>query len=517
MKRLSCVIRVGHRRSFSILYIVLGLATFLVAADSVLPQQSAAPPVTQKTSPSAPPQPAAAAPQATPLPQSTPFAGPSPMVATPPSSGSQSQPGSPLPSVSLTTQQGTGLLTLDEALRRANALSSSFQQAGINEQIAAEDVRQAQAAFLPRVSAPLSYLYTTPALGLPPGTPRAPSFLANNAIGEYQAYLNVAGDIDIAGRLRATLARNRALLAAAHAGTEVARRALAQAVIDAYYGLALATAQRRAAEQNLLAAEEFERITSLLFSGGEVASVDLTRAQLQTIGRRDELERARAVEEVAAGSLRVLVGYEFSAPISTTDLALAAPFGSEFQQFKVDDISRRPEFAQFDAQLNAAKQEIKIARADRLPQLSYSLLGGFDTDSLRPPRLKEHTGVSGAFSLSIPIFDWGASRSRERQARLRAQAAANERTIAQRGFTQQFYAAQAQVSSAATRIRLAATGVTEAQSNLNASIARYRAGEAQIIEVTDALTTLAAQRFALYQAIFDYQTALARLRQGTGQ
>ena len=59
--------------------------------------------------------------------------------------------------------------------------------------------------------------------------------------------------------------------------------------------------------------------------------------------------------------------------------------------------------------------------------------------------------------------------------------------------------------------------MTKAQSNLNASIARYRAGEAQVIEVTDALTTLAAQRFALYQAIFDYQSALARLRQATGQ
>jgi hypothetical protein len=31
------------------------------------------------------------------------------------------------------------------------------------------------------------------------------------------------------------------------------------------------------------------------------------------------------------------------------------------------------------------------------------------------------------------------------------------------------------------------------------------------------MTTLAAQRYALYQAIFDYQTALARLRQATGR
>ena len=408
-------------------------------------------------------------------------------------------------------------LSVDEALRLANAQASAFQTALLNERIAAEDVRQARAAFLPKVSAPLSYIYTSPALGLPPGEPRAPSFVSADGIGVYDALVNVSGDFDIAGRLRATLAKNRALLAAAHAGAEVARRELAQAVVEAYYGLALANAQLRAAETNLAAAQEFERITSLLLSGGEVAPVDLTRAQLQTITRRDELEKAKANEAVAAGALRVFVGYDFARAISTTDLALALPLASEFQQFKAEDVSRRPEFTQLAQQLRAAQQEIKIARADRLPSLSYSVNGGFDTDSVKSPRLKEHTGVAAGVSFSIPIFDWGASRSREQQARLRVEAAENERTLALRGFTQQFYAAQAQAANAATRINLAREGVTKAQDNVAASIARYRAGEAQIVEVTDAQTTLVEQRNALYQAIFDYQTALARLRQATAQ
>ena len=408
-------------------------------------------------------------------------------------------------------------LTVDEALRLANAQASTFQTALLNERVAAEDLRQSRAAFLPKVSAPLSYIYTSPALGLPPGEPRGPSFVTSDGIGVYDALVNVSGDFDIAGRLRATLAKNRALLAAAHAGADVARRELAQAVVEAYYGLALANAQLRAAEENLAAAEEFEHITSLLLSGGEVAAVDLTRAQLQTLTRRDELGKARSSEAVAAGSLRVFVGYEFSKPILTTDLALALPVGSEYQQFKAEDVSRRPEFTQLEQQLRAARQEIKIARADRLPSLGYSVNGGFDTDSLKAPRLKEHTGVSAAISFSIPIFDWGATRSREQQARLRVDIAENERTVALRGFTQQFYAARAQVESAAARIGIAREGVTKAQDNLAASIARYRAGEAQIVEVTNAQTTLVEQRSALYQAIFDYQTALARLRQATGQ
>jgi outer membrane protein TolC len=100
---------------------------------------------------------------------------------------------------------------------------------------------------------------------------------------------------------------------------------------------------------------------------------------------------------------------------------------------------------------------------------------------------------------------------------LRVEVAENERTLALRGFTQQFYAARAQATSAAARISLAREGVIKAQDNLTASIARYRAGEAQIVEVTEAQTTLVEQRSALYQAIFDYQAALAKLRQATGQ
>src|ERR1041384_1599145 len=450
------------------------------------------------------------------LPSASPSSSPTPFVVTTvPNSGTPSA--TPIPTPQLPSTGQTTPLTLDDALRLSSAQASAFKQAGLTEQIAAEDVKQAQAAFLPRVSVIGDYIYTSPLIGGTPGTPREPSFIANNAVNEYQALLNVVGDLDLSGKLRATLAKNRALLAAAHAGTEVARRALAQSVVENYYGLALAAAQRRAAEKTLAAAEEFEHITSLLLQGGEVAPVDLTRAQLQTTQRRDELEKARAAEVVAASSLRVLVGYDPLNPISTTDLSISIPVDDEINRLTADMISSRPEFAQFEAERRAAEQEVRIARAERLPQLSYSVSGGFDSDSAQPVRIKEHTGVAAELSLSIPIFDFGASRSRERQAQLRAQLAETERAQALRAFAQQFYTARTQAASAATRIRLAGAGLAQAQSNLDASIARYRAGEAQIIEVTDALTTLAAQRTALYQAIFDYQTALARLRQAAGR
>ena len=405
-------------------------------------------------------------------------------------------------------------LSVDEAMRLALLQASTYQQATLNERIAAEDVRQARAAFLPRLGATLSFIHTSPARGV---SPRVASYIAANAVDEYLGLVGVTGDLDFSGRLRATLERNVALLEAARFGTQVARRALMQATSDAYYALALATARRRAAEQNLAAAEEFERVTALSADAGEVAPVDRARAQLQTITRRDELEQARAAETAAASALRILVGYDFTQPIGTADLVGSVPQPGEVDRLTADMVSRRPEFAQLQAERRAAELGVKVARAERRPGVTYALDGGVDTDSLRPTPRREHTGFSASLGVTVPIFDWGASRSRELQARDRAAVAESVRIAALRAFEQQFYDSRAQALAAATRIRLASDGLATAERNVEVSIARYRAGEAPILEVTDAQTTLIAQRAAYYQALFDYQSARARLAQATGQ
>lgn len=416
--------------------------------------------------------------------------------------------------------QGTAStpLTLDEAVRLALAVASEYEQARFSELIANEDVRQARMAFLPRMAGTSSFTYNSPAQGShTPGQPSEFSFINANAIQEYEALAGFTGEIDLAGRLRATLRRNVALLEAARAGTEVARRALVRGVNEAYFGLSLAAAQRRSAEQSLSAAEEFERITRLLLDGGEVAEVDFTRARLQSATRRDELEQSRLAEVAAADSLRVFVGYDFTRPIVAADLLVAPPDTSELDRYTVSGITRRPEFVQFEAQRRAADQEMKAARAERLPQISYFVDGGFDTDSLHHSPVRMHTGVLAGITLTIPLFDWGASRSRESQAQLRARTAESQRKLALRSLGEQFYTARAQAYSAAARVRILQASVSDAERNVEASIARYRAGEAAILEVTDAQTTLATQRAALFQALFDYQIARTRVAQAAGQ
>jgi len=406
-------------------------------------------------------------------------------------------------------------LSLEEAIRLALTQASNYKGAQISEKIVAEDIRQARSAFLPKVEAKPNYIYTSPSFGSV--RPRPPSFLGANAINEIQGLIVVSGEIDTSGKLSATLRRNQALLASAHAGTEVARRDLIQAVGDAYFSLALATAKRRAAETNLTVAQEFENNTKLQLDASEIAPVDLVRARLQTAARRDELEQARTDESVNADGLRVLTGNPFTDGIATQDLLTAMPADNEIERFAEAMIATRPEFAQFEAERKAAEGDINIARADRRPQFTYSVGTGFISNSLAPQHLRDSLGTQFNVGLTVPIFDWGSVRSREAQAKLRAQQVENSRLLAERQFAQAFFTSRTQAISARTRIKQIAAAITDAEANVAASLARYHAGEGPISEVTDAQNTLVTQRTALYQAIFDYQTARSRLMRAAGR
>jgi len=419
-------------------------------------------------------------------------------------------------------------ITISEAIDLALKQASAFRGAQINEQIAAEDVRQARAAFYPRIGIAPNFIYTTPSLsrttaaGVTNGTvtavtTRPPSFIGANAITEYQGLVTATGEIDTSGRLRATLRRSKLLVESARAGSEIARRELVNAVTDAYFNLALGTVQRRGAENNLQTALAFEDNTKLLLDAGEVAPVDLVRARLQTAQRRNELEQARANESANGDALRLLIGYEFTRAVAAEDLLMQIPADGEIESFAQTATAARPEFAQFEADTKAAEQDARIARSEHRPQVTYSLNGGFVSDSLAPANLRDHAGASAQIGVTLPLFDRGAARSREIQARLRIEQKQNSRALAERQFAQAFFTARTQAISAAARIKQTGASIADAEQNVSASLARYRAGEASIVEVTDANNTLIALRLALYQAIFDYQTARARLLRAIGQ
>ena len=407
------------------------------------------------------------------------------------------------------------LLTLDEAIALALSQASAYQQSQLDERVAAEDVKQARAAFLPQFTMPLTYFGTTPSQVRAEDEPLTFSFVSSSAINETIALFSASGEIDLSGRLRSALRRSRQLLTAARAGTLAARRTLVIATVDAYYGLMLARQKRRLAEETLGLAEGFVKITEANLQRGESEESDVIRAQAAAVARRDELEQARAGEAAAQDVLRTLTGVDYATHIDVSRITQDVPAVSDFISYTEELIKTRPELSQLDAQKRAALHEASMARSERFPQLTYTLNGGFDAGDTR--QLRRYSGGSAIITLSIPVFDFGASKSREAQARLRAQSLENQRENTLRQIRQEFYSARAAAFSAIERIRQTETGATAAQQNVNTIFMRYRLNKATILDVIDAQAAYATARLAYYQAIADYHTSRVRLEPTTEQ
>jgi len=406
-------------------------------------------------------------------------------------------------------------VSVEEAVEMALRNASLYQQARVDESIAREDVRQARAAFLPQFSVPLTYIGNTTSQVRAPGDPVIYSFVSSSAINETSAFINATGALDLSGRLRAALRRGRAQLAAAQAGTLAARRALVIATVDAYYGLALARQKRRLADETLALAEAFVKVAESMKARGEVEETDVLRARSAALLRRDELEQARAAEAAAMDLLRTLTGVDFGTHIAQPLLTNDLPSASDFDDYTEELIKARPELRQLDALKLAALEEARVARRELWPDLTYSLNGGFDAADFRP--LSRYSGGQAIVSLNIPVFNWGASRSRETQAKLRAQSLDLQRDSTLQQLRQEFYTARAGALSAIERARMTRAATTVSQQTLTLTFASYRLKKGTILDVIDAQANYAAARLAHYQAIADYRTNRIRLETDPAQ
>ncbi len=408
---------------------------------------------------------------------------------------------------STTTKNRT--LSVEQAVTLALDYAASLRQAQFEEQSASEDVKQARAGLLPQFNMPLTYWGTTPSTVRQPGNPLIASFVASSAINESIGWLSTTGTVDIAGKLRAELRRSRALLAAAHAGTMAARRNLVLATIDAYYSLALARQRRRLADEALAMAEGFLSSLEAQQKLNAAEETDVLRARSAARSRRDELAQAQLAESIAMSQLRVLTGLDYATFITVPRLNASAPQVIELPGYQEDSIMLRPEIAQLDAQKRAALADARAARRELWPQLSYNLSGGFDAANFKP--LGRYSGGSAIITLNIPIFNFGASKSRATQAELRARSLDAQRDNQVLQLKQEFYAARAGALSALDRTGFASQAAIAAQQNLSLTFERYRSSKASLLEVIDAESNYSATRLQYYQAIVDYHSARARL------
>jgi len=428
----------------------------------------------------------------------------------PSASSSAAQPQSPP-----AAPAGTPLkITLQEALALARKNEPTYHSAVTAAGIAREDRAQSRDALLPSVNFNTSTLYTQPngAGGV--------KFIANNTPHEYISQGNVHQQLDLASF--ASYRRSAALAAAAKARAEVASRGLVVTVMQNYFGVAAAEQKLAVARRTAEEGDKFLQLTKNLETGGEVAHSDVIKAELQMQDRHRQLLEAQLALLNARLNLSVLLFPDFNDNFELADelhANIPLPLRAEFEA----QVAREnPEIRAALATVQAAGHEVNIARAGYLPSVTVDYWYGIDaaryaTYSPNPIDGRiQNLGSSAMASLTLPLWNWGATQSRVRQAELRRDQAKVELSFAQRKLLAEMRSLYSEAETALNELAGLQRSAELAADSLHLTTLRYTDGEATVLEVVDAQTTFATTNAGYQDGSLRYRVALANLQTLTG-
>lgn len=410
-------------------------------------------------------------------------------------------------------------LTLKDALALAQMNAPQLLAALNDASVAHEDLLQARAAQRPNASVKSEYLGTQGNGVLPSGR-----FVTNDGVHVYREWGIVHQDFTAAftktGPQRAAVAENLA-----KARAEITRRGVAVTVTRAYYGLLSGQRKYATTQEALAQAKRYLDITQSLERGGEVPRSDSVRADLQYSQQEQAFEESKLAMDNARLDLAVLLFRDFDQNFSVVDdltLTASLPPFNEVQSMAERE---NPDLRAANAALSAAQLDIKIARQAYLPSVTADVAYGIEANALalhstvasavgsgKVPNL----GYFATISLNLPVWDWGARRSKVRQAELKREQANVELSATQRVLVrnlQGFYQEAQTARSQTDRLR---HSMEQASENLRLNGLRYQAGEATILELVDAQTLLIGARNAYDDGLVRYRLALANLETITG-
>jgi len=415
---------------------------------------------------------------------------------------------------------GTPLtITLQDALERARANDPQYHSALTDLGVARQERVQARAGLLPNITYNNSFIYTQ-GTGQPPAcavtaTCPASRYIANNGVHEYISQANAHQAVSLTNF--ADYGRSSAALAQARAKAEIATRGLVVTVTQSYYGLVVAQRKYATAQRAATEAQRFLKISQDLQNGGEVARADVVKASIQAQQRQRDLQEAQLDMQHSRLDLAVLIFSDWNQNFSVVDdLQTPEPL-PVFTEVEVAARKNNPELRAALAALAVANHQVTAAWGGLLPSLTADYFYGIDSNqfALRTDGVR-NVGYSAVASLQIPIFSWGADRSKLKSAELRRDQAKLELSHEQRlllAHLRQFYE---EASTARSEMESLASSAEMAAESLRLTNLRYQAGESTVLEIVDAQNTVTQARNGYDDGQVRYRVAVANLQTLTG-
>jgi outer membrane protein len=286
-----------------------------------------------------------------------------------------------------------------------------------------------------------------------------------------------------------------------------ANQTVAFRVASAYYQLLTQQERLAAAEATLKTAETTADAAEFQLRNGRATLPDVLNARAEASQAVFDRESADGDEKIARVTLTETVGVEPS-PNITIDAANSAPLPSDLAA-SIDAlidraIADRPDLAAQAAEIRAADDAIRAARAEYWPQIV--LQGGAAQTSLWPTADYGELGNasqptwSAALAIQWRIFDGGARKNEVAKAESKKRESQDEMRDKRDQATREVWTAYIAFRTALRKQQAAVALLESANASYSASLDAYKYGVKNLIDVVTAERQLAQARLSSVSA-----------------
>lgn len=299
-------------------------------------------------------------------------------------------------------------VTLDEAIAMALRQNPFHMAAQEKVAQARAQVRQAASGFLPTLNAQGQNtldekLFVLEFPSFTPGEP--PQRFSIDFTKDYQMALSFSLPLYTGGRLTAGYKQANYGLGASREAVRLSEQETVFQVKQAFYGYLLAREFATVADESVGLAERFRDNVKNLYDVGMASKFELLIAEVQVTNLKPAAIRAKNGIEVAALSLKTVLGLPLDTPLEVRGELVSPPLDPVTEAVVEEAQAQRPELRQLDYQRMMAGEMLKMARGAALPSLAIGGIYNLWSDKLNFQKASWQNYYTISLSLSVPIFN----------------------------------------------------------------------------------------------------------------
>jgi outer membrane protein TolC len=399
-------------------------------------------------------------------------------------------------------------ITLQDCLQKAKANNPALKSSAWDSRIAEENMRLASVGNYPRIDANAGYT-----MQLQPQAVKLGGVTAETQEPDF-AFAGIAATYTLYdfGRRDARIRQAGAYTEAAAQGFLAGKGDVALQVIEAYFKILATGRLLQAADEEVAQITEHRRVAQVLFEEGSVTRNDVLQAEVRlasAVQKRLSLTNRR---ENGWLLLNFLTGNEPELRgelDETTTLTSSNPSPANTP----DTLANRHDLKAQKQILEAREFEVRENRENYLPEL-YARLG---MDYVQNDKVREQAIFSATVGLRINLFDGFASQTAHEKAVKQRSKQQESVRLSEQHARLEITTARNDAVIAKERIGVTEAAIRQSEENLRINKERYQERVGIASEVLDAQTLLAQTKTDYYQALYDYQTASARLQNALGE